>query len=105
VLVVAASLLITTPAAAQVPLPTRQATVAAPTTSRTETPVPSRGDGVTASVVRLAAPMPAGTPAHPAACDTISYLRLRSASGPARARLSDAVMVTMPGILAGSASL
>ncbi len=104
-LVVAASLLITTPAAAQVPLPTRQATVAAPTTSRTETPVPSRGDGVTASVVRLAAPMPAGTPAHPAACDTISYLRLRSASGPARARLSDAVMVTMPGILAGSASL
>lgn len=92
----AASLLITGSAAAQVP---------SPTATRTETQLPSRGDSVTASVVRLDAPMPAGTPVHPAACDTISYLRLRSASGPTRARRSDAVMVTMPGILAGSASL
>jgi hypothetical protein len=73
--------------------------------SRTETPLSSMGDGVSASVVRIAAPMPAGTPAHPAACDALSYLRLRSTTGPARARRSDAVMVTMPGILAGSASL
>lgn len=73
--------------------------------TRVETPVPSRGDGVVASTVTLSAPMPAGTPEHPAACDSISYLRLRDAGGPAQAKQSDAVLITMPGILAGSGSL
>lgn len=78
---------------------------AAAATDRTETPLPSRGDGVAASVVTIAAPMPAGTPAHPAACDTLSYLRLRNAAGPRRATRSHAVLVAMPGILAGAESL
>lgn len=73
--------------------------------TRVETPVPSRGDGVVASTVTLSAPMPARTPARPAACDTISYLRLRSQSGPAQAKQSDAVLISMPGILAGAGSM
>lgn len=73
--------------------------------TRSEAPVPDRGDGVIASTVTLTAPMPAGTPAHPAACDSISYLRLRDAAGPAAATRSDAVFIAMPGILAGSGSL
>jgi len=86
----AAATLITAPAAAA---------------QRTETTLPSRGDGTTVSVVRLAAPMPPGTPTHPADCDTLSYLRIRSADGPAQASRSDAVLVAMPGILGGAEGL
>ena len=54
--------------------------------------------------MRLHAPMPESSPAHPAGCDWISYLRFRHARGPRRASRADAVVVLMPGIFAGGGS-
>ena len=56
------------------------------------------------SAVRLYAPMPESSPAHPQACDWISYLRFRHADGPRRAARADAVLTLMPGIFAGGGS-
>lgn len=57
------------------------------------------------SYVRLRAPMPESSPAHPAACDWISYLRFRHARGPRRSVKADAVLTLMPGIFAGAGSM
>ena len=75
--------------------------------NRTETavrsPAPDRRI-VKESHVRLRVPMPESSPAHPAACDWVSYLRFRHARGPRRASRADAVLVMMPGIFAGGGS-
>src|SRR5688500_15107064 len=57
------------------------------------------------SYVRLRAPMPESSPAHPAACDWVSYLRFRHARGPRRSVNADAVLTLMPGIFAGAGSM
>src|SRR5688500_885087 len=76
--------------------------------NRTETavrsPAPDRRV-VKESYVRLRAPMPESAPAHPEACDWISYLRFRHARGPKRSTRADAVLTMMPGIFAGAGSM
>ncbi|MEW2559965.1 hypothetical protein [Streptomyces griseorubiginosus] len=69
--------------------------------ARTETAVGSSG-GVTETVVRVRAPLPASFGARPAACDWLSYLRYRSSAGPASAADADRVLVAQPGILEGA---
>jgi hypothetical protein len=54
--------------------------------------------------LRVRAPSPAGSAAHPKACDTIESLRWRWARGPRRARDADAVVVLIPGFLGGAGS-
>ncbi|MBJ7329438.1 MAG: hypothetical protein JHC95_06050 [Solirubrobacteraceae bacterium] len=75
--------------------------VETPWVSAAATDVP-RWTGVTQSFVRLRAPLSARYPAHPAACDWITYLRYRAADGPADPRQADAVYVGMPGIFGGA---
>lgn len=57
---------------------------------------------VTATVVRVHIPLRAGTPPHPAACDWLSYLRFRSATGPVRSADADRIVVAQPGIFEGA---
>ncbi|WP_327314058.1 hypothetical protein [Streptomyces sp. NBC_01235] len=89
-------------------LATGTLTAAAPSaqgeTGRTETPVASTGPvaGVTESVVRVKAPLPASFGARPAACDWLSYLRYRSADGPAASADADRILLAQPGILEGA---
>jgi hypothetical protein len=82
-------------------------TTASAATDRTEhavnSPAPDRRI-VKESFVRLHAPLPESAPAHPEACDWVSYLRFRHARGPRRASRADAVAVMMPGIFAGGSS-
>ena len=54
------------------------------------------------SVVSLRIPLPASVGSHPERCDRLSYLRYRSASGPASAADADRVLVAQPGILEGA---
>ncbi|HSX97119.1 MAG TPA: hypothetical protein VLG91_06980, partial [Streptomyces sp.] len=72
--------------------------------TRTETPVTSTGPvaGVTETMVRVRAPLPASFGARPAACDWLSYLRYRSADGPAASADADRILVAQPGILEGA---
>lgn len=72
--------------------------------ARTETPVASTSpvDGVTETVVRVRAPLPASFGARPAACDWLSYLRYRAADGPADSADADRILVAQPGILEGA---
>lgn len=85
------------------------AVAAAPASAaRTETPLgtpPGPFPDVARSLVTLDAPLPAGVPAHPAACDELRYYRFRRAGGPADPQQADAVFVNMPGILGGAGSL
>lgn len=73
---------------------------------RTEAPVVSSSAvsaaGVTESVVRVKAPLPASFGARPAACDWLSYLRYRSLEGPAESADADRILVAQPGILEGA---
>lgn len=72
--------------------------------SRTETawsstsPIP----GIVSSVVRIPAPLPKSVGPHPAACDSLSYLRWRSADGPADYTKADRILVAQPGVLEGA---
>jgi hypothetical protein len=73
--------------------------------SREETPVKSIATDaklVKQSYVRLRDPLPAGTAAHPEACDWISYTRWRNAKGPSRSTKAHSVIVLMPGFLGGA---
>jgi hypothetical protein len=56
------------------------------------------------SFVRLRDPLPAGSAAHPARCDWITYLRFRHRRGPRKATRADAVVVLIPGFLGGAKS-
>ncbi|WP_280337010.1 hypothetical protein [Nocardia wallacei] len=57
---------------------------------------------VVATAVTRTVPLPAGAPAHPAACDSLSYLRWRSVDGPADAADADRILVAQPGIFEGA---
>ncbi|KJK34655.1 hypothetical protein UK15_35045 [Streptomyces variegatus] len=72
--------------------------------ARTETPVKSTSPvtGVTESVVRVKVPLPDSAGPRPAACDWLSYLRYRSAGGPAASADADRILVAQPGILEGA---
>ncbi|MFD9430906.1 hypothetical protein [Streptomyces sp. NPDC060002] len=95
-------------AALAVLLTTGALTAAAPDArgdgARTETPVPSThpADGVTESVVRVKMPLPRSFGDRPTACDQLSYLRYRSADGPAASADADRILVAQPGILEGA---
>jgi hypothetical protein len=73
---------------------------ATPAATRVETPVASSSPitDVVESLVRVYVPLPASAGAHPAACDWLSYLRYRSASGPAASASADRVLVAQPGV-------
>lgn len=72
--------------------------------SRTESVYPSSSPvtSVISSVVTLAVPLPPDSLPHPAACDTLSYLRWRSADGPQSSSDADRVLVAQPGIFEGA---
>ncbi|MFI6377552.1 hypothetical protein [Streptomyces sp. NPDC050546] len=72
--------------------------------ARTETPVASTSPvtGVTESVVRVKVPLPESAGPRPAACDWLSYLRYRSAEGPAEPAGADRILIAQPGILEGA---
>jgi hypothetical protein len=72
---------------------------------REETPVKSLATDakrVKQSYVRLRDPLPAGSAAHPEACDWISYTRWRNGKGPSRSTKAHSVIVLMPGFLGGA---
>jgi hypothetical protein len=54
------------------------------------------------SYVRVYEPLPEDAGPHPGDCDWVGYLRLRNRGGPRRSSSADAVLVSMPGILAGA---
>ncbi|MFB6850786.1 hypothetical protein ACFCXS_38945 [Streptomyces sp. NPDC056373] len=72
--------------------------------TRTETPVTSTSPvtGVTESMVRVKVPLPESAGPRPAACDRLSYLRYRSADGPAASADADRILIAQPGILEGA---
>ncbi|MFE7902840.1 hypothetical protein ACFU3E_36160 [Streptomyces sp. NPDC057424] len=72
--------------------------------ARTETPVTSTSPvtGVTESMVRVKVPLPESAGPRPAACDWLSYLRYRSADGPAASADADRILIAQPGILEGA---
>ncbi|MET9818438.1 hypothetical protein [Streptomyces sp. NPDC006355] len=72
--------------------------------ARTETPVVSTSPvtAVTESVVRVKVPLPESAGPRPAACDWLSYLRYRSADGPAASADADRILIAQPGILEGA---
>ncbi|MGX5210555.1 hypothetical protein ACWKT3_18040 [Streptomyces violaceus] len=72
--------------------------------ARTETPVASTSPvtGVTESVVRVKVPLPESAGPRPAGCDWLSYLRYRSADGPAASAGADRILIAQPGILEGA---
>lgn len=57
------------------------------------------------SMVTIDAPLPASVGAVPPACQQLRYLRYRRDGGPADPQQADAVLVIMPGTLAGAGSL
>ncbi|MBJ7330279.1 MAG: hypothetical protein JHC95_10300 [Solirubrobacteraceae bacterium] len=75
--------------------------------ARTETPLDTPGSfpAVMRSLVTIDAPMPADVSGVPAECQRLSYYRYRNASGPTDRQEADAILVGMPGILGGAASL
>ncbi|WP_072801576.1 hypothetical protein [Rhodococcoides yunnanense] len=72
--------------------------------SRTETPWASSStvDGVISSEVTLRVPLPAEVAPHPDRCDTLSYLRWRSSSGPEDSAAADRILVAQPGVFEGA---
>lgn len=58
--------------------------------------------GVISSVVRHKVDLPTSIGRHPKACDWVSYLRFRSASGPGESRDADRILIAQPGILEGA---
>ncbi|MCM6772601.1 hypothetical protein NDR87_00040 [Nocardia sp. CDC159] len=50
----------------------------------------------------LSLPLPAGAPAHPAACDRVGFRRYRLADGPEVSAEADRVVIQQPGMLAGA---
>ena len=72
---------------------------------RTEIPVKSKATDtklVRQSYVRIRDPLPAGSAAHPEACDWLAYTRWRNAKGPKKATKAHSVIVLMPGLLGGA---
>ncbi|WP_223885409.1 hypothetical protein [Nocardia colli] len=59
-------------------------------------------DGVIVSQVSYLLPLPAGAPAHPAACDRAGYLRYRVVGSPENSADADHVIVQQPGAIGGA---
>ncbi|QHN32730.1 hypothetical protein GII32_22160 [Gordonia amarae] len=57
---------------------------------------------VVSSVVRHKVPLAKSFGPHPAQCDWVSYLRFRSADGPAKSSDADRILVAQPGVLEGA---
>lgn len=70
-------------------------------TDRQEQQLATR-DGIAVSYVSFRLPLPAGSPAHPDACDRTGFLRYRPAGGPADSRDADAVVVQEQGLAGGA---
>ncbi|MGW4243066.1 hypothetical protein [Nocardia sp. NPDC004722] len=62
-------------------------------------------DGIRLSMVTHRVPLPEGAPAHPADCDLLRHLRVRAASASDDPAGADAVIVLLPGAIAGARSL
>lgn len=77
---------------------------AAPAADRVETPVQSSSPitSVAESAVSVKIPLPASAGPHPAACDWLSYLRYRDASGPAQSAQAGKILIAQPGIFEGA---
>lgn len=75
--------------------------------ARSEAPAvtPAGFPDVVKSVVTIDAPLPASVGEVPAACQQLRYLRYRRDGGPSDPQKADAVLVIMPGTLAGAGSL
>ncbi|MCG8916505.1 hypothetical protein L6E12_11970 [Actinokineospora sp. PR83] len=52
--------------------------------------------------MKIRVPLPAAVGPHPEACDWVSYLRRRSAAGPADSAAADRVLIAQPGIFDGA---
>lgn len=59
---------------------------------------------VSASAVRVHAPLPASFGARPAACDYLTFLRLRHVGGPVDPADADRVLTAQPGVLEGASA-
>lgn len=60
--------------------------------------------GVEVTAVKLRDPLPASFGAHPAACDYLSFLRMRRAAGPADPAEADRILSAQPGVLEGASA-
>ncbi len=84
------------------------ATSASAAVARTEVPLETPHGpfpDVARSLVTVPAPMPASVHGVPPECQELHYYRYRHASGPEDRQAADAIVVGMPGILGGAASL
>ncbi|MEV6767471.1 hypothetical protein AB0N05_02450 [Nocardia sp. NPDC051030] len=70
----------------------------------TETTV-SVSDGIEVRQVRLYDPLPDSVGSHPAACDSIDYLRYRFSDGPDDPQRADTVLLAQPAAFMGAFSL
>ncbi|MGH2906658.1 MAG: hypothetical protein ACRDKI_07795 [Solirubrobacterales bacterium] len=59
---------------------------------------------VQASAVTVDAPLPASFAAHPAACDKLTFLRIKRIGGPAIPSDADKVLIAQPGVLEGASA-
>jgi hypothetical protein len=75
-------------------------TESSPTTVTQNTTFPTT---VTTDVT-VDAPLPATFAAHPAACDKLHFLRIRSTGGPADPSNADKVLIAQPGVLEGASA-
>lgn len=65
----------------------------------------SSADGIQLSMVTQTIPLPAGFPSHPDECDELRHLRIKWADAPEDPARADAVIVLLPGAIAGARSL
>lgn len=56
------------------------------------------------TAVTLNAPLPASAPPHPAACDKLTFLRIKHIGGPADPANADKILIAQPGVLEGASA-
>ncbi|MBI5310312.1 MAG: hypothetical protein HZB14_04690 [Actinobacteria bacterium] len=56
------------------------------------------------TAVTVSAPLPASFAPHPAACDKLTFLRIRRIGGPADPSNADKILIAQPGVLEGASS-
>ncbi len=59
---------------------------------------------VTTTAVTVEAPLPASFGSRPAACDTLTFIRIKRAAGPLDPADADTVLVAQPGVLEGASA-
>jgi hypothetical protein len=57
-----------------------------------------------ATAVSVYSPLPASCPSHPAACDTLRFLRIRHINGPTNPSDADRILIAQPGVLEGASA-